>query len=255
MAFNRFTKSVLNVSALPDRVQNQASTLKATFDQAGVDIKDGLNGLIDELEASTAAANIGAKNTQSGNSTVQTELNTLNTKMADKVDKVTGKQLSTEDFTTEEKTKLENIAEGANNYVLPQASTSELGGIKIDGSTIVIEDGVAKAKGADAADYTARAEIEILKTNKAEAKVYDAIIPVEGWTELTPYTIDIDVVGMVETDKNFPVSPIYTVEEYSVQSEAWNKISFIDAGTNKITVTCMEEKPTTAIPIQITVVR
>ena len=54
MAFNRFTKNVLNVSALPDRVQNQASMLKATFDQAGVDIKLALNALIAELEASTS---------------------------------------------------------------------------------------------------------------------------------------------------------------------------------------------------------
>ena len=36
-----------------------------------------------------------------------------------KVDKVTGKQLSTEDYTTAEKTKLSGIAEGANNYVHP----------------------------------------------------------------------------------------------------------------------------------------
>ena len=60
MAFNRFTKNVLNVSALPDRVQNQAQTLKATFDQAGADIKVALNALIAELEASTASSNIGA---------------------------------------------------------------------------------------------------------------------------------------------------------------------------------------------------
>ena len=36
-----------------------------------------------------------------------------------KVDKVAGKQLSTEDFTSAEKTKLAGIAENANNYVLP----------------------------------------------------------------------------------------------------------------------------------------
>ena len=36
-----------------------------------------------------------------------------------KVDKVDGKQLSTEDFTSAEKTKLAGIAENANNYVLP----------------------------------------------------------------------------------------------------------------------------------------
>lgn len=36
-----------------------------------------------------------------------------------KVDKVVGKQLSTEDYTTEEKTKLEGIEENANNYTHP----------------------------------------------------------------------------------------------------------------------------------------
>ena len=201
MAFNRFTKSVLNVSALPDRVENQASTLKATFDQAGVDIKDGLNALIEELEVSTAAANIGAKNTQSGNSTVQTELNTLNTKMADKVDKVTGKQLSTEDFTTEAKTKLENIAEGANNYVLPQASTSELGGIRIDGSTIVIEDGVAKAKGADAADYTARAAIEELSDNVLKKDNTTEYTPTQKYHPATKEYVDSKGVDSLTADK------------------------------------------------------
>lgn len=40
-------------------------------------------------------------------------------KVANKVDKVTGKQLSTEDYTTAEKTKLGGIATGANNYVHP----------------------------------------------------------------------------------------------------------------------------------------
>lgn len=40
-------------------------------------------------------------------------------KIANKVDKVEGKQLSTEDYTTAEKTKLQGIADNANNYVHP----------------------------------------------------------------------------------------------------------------------------------------
>lgn len=39
--------------------------------------------------------------------------------IADKVDKVEGKQLSTEDYTTAEKTKLQGVADNANNYVHP----------------------------------------------------------------------------------------------------------------------------------------
>lgn len=246
---------MLNVSALPDRVENQAQVLKATFDQAGVDIKEAHNALIDELESNSSASNIGARNTQLGNSTVQTELDLLNTKITNKVDKTSGKQLSTEDYTTVEKLKLANIAEGANNYVLPLASTTELGGIKVDGSTIVVENGVAKAKASDAADYTARAEIEVLKTKKAETATYTATIPSTGWTAEAPYTAEIAVVGMLESDANFPVSPVFTADNYESVSEAWNKINFIEAGADKITVTCMEEIPATDIPIQITVVR
>ena len=40
-------------------------------------------------------------------------------KIANKVDKVEGKQLSTEDYTTAEKTKLSGIADNANNYTHP----------------------------------------------------------------------------------------------------------------------------------------
>lgn len=40
-------------------------------------------------------------------------------KIANKVDKVEGKQLSTEDYTTTEKTKLQGVAANANNYVHP----------------------------------------------------------------------------------------------------------------------------------------
>lgn len=46
-----------------------------------------------------------------------------------KVDKVSGKQLSTEDYTTEEKTKLSGIDDNANNYTLSAATTTTLGGI------------------------------------------------------------------------------------------------------------------------------
>ena len=49
-----------------------------------------------------------------------------------KVDKIDGKGLSDENFTKEEKEKLEKIAKEANNYTLPAASLKELGGIRTD---------------------------------------------------------------------------------------------------------------------------
>ena len=60
--------------------------------------------------------------------------------LAGKVDKVDGKGLSTNDFTTAEKEKLAGIESGANAYVLPAAGTS-LGGVKTGGD-ITITDGV-----------------------------------------------------------------------------------------------------------------
>ena len=48
-----------------------------------------------------------------------------------KVDKVSGKGLSTNDFTTAEKNKLAGIAIGANNYSLPAASSTTRGGVKL----------------------------------------------------------------------------------------------------------------------------
>lgn len=55
----------------------------------------------------------------------------LNSGLSTKVDKVEGKGLSTNDFTTAEKNKLAGIAAGANAYSLPIASATVLGGIKV----------------------------------------------------------------------------------------------------------------------------
>lgn len=60
------------------------------------------------------------------------------------VAKESGKGLSTNDFTTALKNKLDGIAVGANNYTLPTASSSTLGGVKV-GSGLSISNGVLSA--------------------------------------------------------------------------------------------------------------
>lgn len=57
-----------------------------------------------------------------------------------KVNEVEGKGLSTNDYTTPEKNKLAAIEAEANKYVLPAATASALGGVKI-GSNITLADG------------------------------------------------------------------------------------------------------------------
>lgn len=61
---------------------------------------------------------------------LQKDVKQLQTDIKNKVDKVSGKRLSTNDYTTAEKNKLAGIADNANNYTLPTASDSTLGGIK-----------------------------------------------------------------------------------------------------------------------------
>lgn len=61
-------------------------------------------------------------------------IQSLQTAMNDKVDKVEGKQLSTEDYTTEEKTKLSGIAEGAQVNAIDAVSSEFV--INPDGKTL-----------------------------------------------------------------------------------------------------------------------
>lgn len=61
---------------------------------------------------------------------------TIQEALSNKVDKVEGKQLSTEDFTTAEKEKLAGIEENANNYVLPDEVVKSVAGMT--GPTITL---------------------------------------------------------------------------------------------------------------------
>ena len=86
--------------------------------------------LLDEKGLTTVWASI--KNTFLAKSAASSYAKTadVNTALAKKVDAVSGKGLSTNDFTAAYKSKLDGIATGANNYKLPVASTTALGGIK-----------------------------------------------------------------------------------------------------------------------------
>lgn len=56
-----------------------------------------------------------------------------------KVDKITGKGLSTNDFTTQEKTKLANIEANANNYVLPSDVVKDSNYVHTDNNFTTVE--------------------------------------------------------------------------------------------------------------------
>lgn len=80
------------------------------------------------IQAEFAQVRTELSNTESSLQTkITSAQTTLQTNIDGKVDKVEGKGLSTNDYTTEEKNKLA----GLKNYILPIASVSELGGVLV----------------------------------------------------------------------------------------------------------------------------
>lgn len=129
-------------------------------------IKTALSGKVDKADGKVLSSNdytTAEKNKLSGiaeganKTTVDTALSStstnpvqnkaVNTALGNKVDKVTGKGLSTNDYTTDEKNKLAGLA----NYSLPTASATVLGGVKV-GSGLSISSGVLSATGGGKAD-------------------------------------------------------------------------------------------------------
>lgn len=82
MAFTKITKDMNIIAALADEPNDvgglSAAQLKGKFDEGGLALKTFVNGtLIDELEAGTAAASIGAKDANGHKTNVQGELDNI----------------------------------------------------------------------------------------------------------------------------------------------------------------------------------
>ena len=85
-----------------------------------------------------------------------------------KVDKINGKGLSTNDYTTIEKNKLNGIEENANNYSLPIASSTVLGGIKVGSGLSIDSNGVlsSSSESSDLSNYQTKTDNTLTTTNK-----------------------------------------------------------------------------------------
>lgn len=91
------------------------------------DIDDGFMSATDKVALDETAEAVAQLGILVGNTPVNEQISDA---MVTRVEVVPGKGLSTEDYTTAEKTKLASIEEGANNYSLPTASKNTLGGVK-----------------------------------------------------------------------------------------------------------------------------
>ena len=117
--------------------------LSGSFDTTAIEgsIQEVADNLAQEILDRTQAITTAIANEVERATGVEETLNSNITQLqTQKVDKVEGKGLSTNDYTTPEKNKLAAIEAEANKYVLPAATASALGGVKI-GSNITLADG------------------------------------------------------------------------------------------------------------------
>lgn len=133
-----------------------------------------------------------------------------------KVDKVEGKGLSTNDYTTPEKNKLAAIEAEANKYVLPAATASALGGVKI-GSNITLANG---------------GTISITKNNVTSA------LGVDPTTKYVTLDTDQTITG----SKTFTVVNINTNNSGLLSNQT--TLALGNAGTYKIILSSNELRPT-----------
>lgn len=125
---------------------------KVSLSELGVNVKateiNYLNGATKNIP--TAITNLETKTNSNATAIAQTKLDyadadsalktEINSNLNNKVDKVSGKGLSTNDYTTEEKNKLAGIAEGADAVTFTQSLTSgtKVGVLNINGTNYTL---------------------------------------------------------------------------------------------------------------------
>lgn len=186
---------------------------------------------------------------------------TIRNLISNKVDKVSGKSLSTNDYTTTEKTKLANIAEKANNYTHPSymSKTSGLYKITVDstghvsGTSAVTKSDIT-ALGIPSSDtnthYTSK---NVVGSNTATSDTTEALtngnvylVSVENGVVTSAHKISGSGATTVTTDENgnIIISSTDTNTTYSVATTSANglmsssdktKLNGIATGANAYT--------------------
>lgn len=147
--------------------------------------------------------------------------------LAGKVDKVAGKGLSTEDFTTAEQQKLSGIESGANQTVVVQATGTST-------TSVMSQDAVT-----------------LQLNTKATVSYYTATLSSSSWSASTPYTQTLNVTGILSTDK-----PVVDLSAPTASNlESWGLVASVQSGSGTLTFTCYDGVPTENLDLNIMVVR
>lgn len=135
-----------------------------------------------------------------------------------KVDKVEGKELSSNDFTDAYKTKLDGIAAQANKYVLPTATAEIIGGVKV-GANISYSNGT----------------ISLSKANVTSALGVDPTTTEEfdwygvSWSE-TSSNPDCTRIGNMDMHRSLPIQSM--MKPFAFQTQSVHKDQFVPLKEN-----------------------
>lgn len=124
-----------------------------------------------------------------------------------------------------------------------------------DNAQTAADNAQAAAGEAQAAAVNAKNESKAYTDSKHST--FAATLTVNDWEgNAAPYTQTIGIEGILETDKPH-ISPVYadSLETKLAEREAWMMVCDAEAGDGEITFVCFEDKPSTAVPIQIEVNR
>ena len=135
----------------------------------------------------------------------------MSSALGNKVDKVAGKGLSSNDFTDALLTKLNGIEEGANKYVLPTATGSVLGGVKV-GATLAIASGVLNMKVVGTAGTYTKVTVDAYGRVTGHASLAATDIPNLPWSKITS--------GKPTTLAGYGITDAYTKQETDTKLSA-----------------------------------
>ncbi len=121
--------------------------------------------------------------------------------------------------------------------------------------TIVMNSHQIKALGAptDSADAATKGFVDTALSN-AKTIAKTATLTAAGWSASAPYTQSVTVSGLTDTKRAmaYPVYGSNTATNLALK-EACGMVSFASRSGSTLTFTCLEDKPTVAIPITVEV--
>lgn len=209
-----------------------AGELKARFDKAGNLLKTYLNRIVPMIN-----------NVFSGEGNVITG-GTLIGDLDMNGNRLLGVRAPAAETDAANKKYVDEAAAAAKNACLPTSGGTMTGNIDMGGNALKN----VKAPSA-AADGATKGYVD------GKRKTFTATIGT-GWTGSGPYTQTVAVSGILASDMPH-VTPVYDADNTTAQAqrEAWGCVSRGVAAAGGIQFTCFEDKPETAIPIQIEVMR